>query len=226
MGELPLAVFGIDHHRTPVHLRERLALGADAQRALLAELTDQPGVSEAVVLSTCNRTECYLAGAPDRPHLVGLLAERSGLGADLLATQGYWHEGIGCIRHLFRVVSSLESLVVGEYQIAHQVKTAYDAALAARRTGPLLNPLFQRALAVGKEVRNATDIGKHKLSIASVAVDLAKQIHGEVGSARLLVVGAGEMAELAVKHLLVAGVRDLVVVNRSEERALEIAGAS
>lgn len=223
---LPFAVFGIDHHRTPVQMRERLALSGDALTAFLLELTRQPGVGEAVVLSTCNRTEFYLAGAPDRPHLVALLAERAGVMADTLGTHGYWHLGDQCVRHLFRVVSSLESLVIGENQIAHQVKTAYEQALAAQCTGAFLNPLFQRALAVGKDVRTTTDIGKHKLSIASVAVDLARHIHGDLGGARLLVIGAGEMAELAVKHLVGAGVRTLTIVNRSEERALEIAGAS
>lgn len=220
---LPFVVFGIDHHRTPVELREKLAVPTEGITKLLALLATTPGANEAVVLSTCNRLECYLAGTPDRQQVLNRLAEHQGVDAAMLETHAFWHPGMAGVRHLFRVVSGLESLVLGEYQIVHQVKTSYDLAHQARFTGAVLNPLFQRALSVAKEVRNNTGIGKYKLSVASVAVDLAKHIHGEVDRARLLVVGAGEIAELAVRYLLTAGVRELTIINRNEERAHALA---
>ena len=223
MGEPPLAVLGLDHHKSPVAVRERLAVASDALEPLLAALAAMPGVDEVVAISTCNRVELYLAGAPERDAVIALLGERRGVAPDELAEHCYWRQGGDCVRQLFRVISSLESLVIGEYQIVHQVKTAYEQALAAGRTGPLLNPLFQRALAVAKEVRNDTAIGRHKLSVASVAVDLARHIHGELDRARLLLIGAGEIAELAVTHLLSAGVREFSVINRSQERAVALA---
>jgi glutamyl-tRNA reductase len=201
---LPVVVFGIDHHRTPVELREKLAVPTEGMERLLTLLKDTPGVDEAAVLSTCNRLECYLAGTPDRQQLVSRLAEHHGIDATTLDAHAFWHPGMAGVRHLFRVASGLESLVLGEYQIVHQVKTGYDIAHQAKATGTVLNPLFQRALAVAKEVRNTTAIGKYKLSVASVAVDLAKHIHGEIARARLL---------------LSAGVRELTIVNRSAERA-------
>ncbi len=220
---LPFVVFGIDHHRTPVELREKLAVPTEGITKLLALLATTPGANEAVVLSTCNRLECYLAGTPDRQQVLNRLAEHQGVDAAMLESHAFWHPGMEGVRHLFRVVSGLESLVLGEYQIVHQVKTGYDLAHQGKFTGAVLNPLFQRALGVAKEVRNNTAIGKYKLSVASVAVDLAKHIHGEVNRARLLVVGAGEIAELAVRYLLTAGVRELTIINRSEERAHSLA---
>ncbi len=220
---LPFVVFGIDHHRTPVELREKLAVPTEGITKLLALLATTPGANEAVVLSTCNRLECYLAGTPDRQQVINRLAEHQGVDASMLEKHAFWHPGMAGVRHLFRVVSGLESLVLGEYQIVHQVKTGYDIAHQGKFTGAVLNPLFQRALGVAKDVRNNTAIGKYKLSVASVAVDLAKHIYGEVDRARLLVVGAGEIAELAVRYLLTAGVRELTIINRSEERAQALA---
>ena len=222
-AELPLVILGVDHHRTPVAVRERLAVPETALRGLLSTLSTLPGASEAVVLSTCNRLECYLAGSPDHAQVLRALAEHQGIDAAVVEANAYWLRGGAGVRHLFRVVSGLESLVIGEYQIVHQVKQAYDAAHNGRFTSGVLNPLFQRALGVGKEVRNQTAIGKHKLSVASVAVDLAKHIYGELDHARLLIVGAGEIAELAVKYLVAAGVREMSIVNRSEDRAQALA---
>jgi len=223
MPDLPIAVVGIDHHRTPIEVRERLAIPTERVEALLGELCRLPGCDEAVALSTCNRAEWYIGGAPDHERFISWLAERQGLPGEVIARHSYVLRGRDCVRHLFRVAASLESLVVGEYQIVHQMKSAYETAQRGRSTGPLLNPLFQRALAVAKEVRNSTAIGKHKLSIASVAVDLARHIHGDLATARLLVVGAGEIAELAVRYLIGGGVRTLSVINRSRERAQALA---
>jgi glutamyl-tRNA reductase len=220
---LPLVVFGVDHHRTPVEIREKLAVPPDSATKLLAALVTTPGASEAVVLSTCNRLECYLAGTPDRSQVLSRIAEHQGVDVGAIEAQAYWRTGIDGVRHVFRVISGLESLVLGEYQIVHQVKSSYEQALQARFTSSVLNSLFQRALSVAKDVRNQTAIGKHKLSVASIAVDLAKQIHGEVDRARLLVIGAGEIAELAVRYLMSAGARELTIVNRSEDHAQNLA---
>jgi glutamyl-tRNA reductase len=224
MVEPTVAVLGVDHHRTQLALRERMAVPNSELGDVLAAVAQLPGCTEAVCLSTCNRVEWYIAGTPSRDAVLSLMADRHGVDVGTLGAQAYWHERAACVRHLFRVVSSLESLVIGEYQIVHQVKRAYEEARLATSTGPLLNPLFQQALAVAKEVRNRTEIGRHKLSIASVAVDLARHIHGDLARARLLVVGAGEIAELAVRYLVDAGVRHLTLCNRSGERAQDMAG--
>jgi glutamyl-tRNA reductase len=156
--------------------------------------------------------------------VLAVLAEQREVEAEALDRQAYWHQGRDGVRHLFRVAGGLESQVLGEHQIVHQVKTAYEQALAARCTGPLLNPLFQRALGVAKEVRTQTALGRHQLSVASVAVDLARRIHGDLTKARLLVIGAGEVAELAMTAFADAGVGELSLINRTEERAAALAG--
>ena len=229
MANPPLAqgplvtVFGVDHHRTPVAVRERLALGAERVPELIGRLRELSPGGEAVVLSTCNRFECYFSGSHAMRKPAEVVAGIGGMDVDLVLNNGYIHHGTAGVRHLFRVASGLESLVLGEEQIVHQVKQAYETAHAAGWTGGLLNPLFQRALGVAKDVRTNTALSRHKLSIASVAVDLARQVHGELKRARLLVLGAGEMAELAVRYLHDQGVRSISIVNRSTERALALA---
>lgn len=223
MAELAVTILGVDHHRTPVAIRECLSAQGERLDQLLRDLTTRPGVDEVVVLSTCNRFELILAGRPDLDQVISLLAERSGVTPADLQEHRYLHHGAAAIRHCFRVVASLESLVLGEYQITHQVKEAYETAQRLGCTGSVLNPLLQRALSVGKEVRSQTAIGRHKLSVASVAVDLAAQILGDLGPTRLLVLGAGEIAELAVTHLQAAGVHRITICNRSEGRAVALA---
>ena len=234
MGELPpssgsliigpqVTVFGVDHHRTPVAVRERLAINAERLPALVGRLRDALPTGEAVVLSTCNRLECYIGGSHELRKPAEVLAEIGGLDVDTVVQHGYLYRGTAGVRHLFRVASGLESLVLGEEQIVHQVKQAYETAQAAGWTGGLLNPLFQRALGVAKDIRTNTALSRHKLSIASVAVDLARQVHGDLQRARLLVLGAGDMAELAVRYLHEHGVRSISIVNRNTERALALA---
>jgi glutamyl-tRNA reductase len=221
---LPLTVVGLDHHRTPVAVRERLALPPERVPAVIGELRARVGAGEAVVLSTCNRLECYLTGPHEPAGTAAILAGLGGLSVEAVLDHAYIHRGTESVRHLFRVASGLESLVIGEEQIIAQVKQAYETAHASGWTGTLLNPLFQRALGVAKDVRTNTALAKHKLSVASVAVDLARQIHGDLARARLLILGAGEMAELAVRYLVDHGVRQISVVNRSQERALDLVG--
>lgn len=216
---LPVAVVGIDHHRTPVAVRERLAVAPEAVAAVVAAIQQVCACGEVVVLSTCNRLELYLGGTTDPWPALQLLAERREVDPEALRAGCYQHTGVAAVQHLFRVVSGIESMVLGEEQIVHQVKQAYEAGHAANHTGAQLNPLFQRALALAKEVRTQTGISRHKLSTASVAVDLARQIHGDLSDARLLLVGAGDIAELSARYLVEAGVRHLGVVNRTAERA-------
>jgi glutamyl-tRNA reductase len=213
-----LAAIGLDHRQAAVELRERLATAA-GDPGFIQALRELPGASEVVVVSTCNRCVCWLAGAPDRSQAVALIADRAGLRPEAIAPLLGWHTGIDAARHLFRIGGGLESMVLGEAEIVGQIKRAYEAAHAAGSTGAVLNPLFQRALAAAKEVRTRTGIGDHRLSIASVAVDLARQVHGDLAKAGLLVVGAGEIAELTVRYLSAAGVGRITVLNRSPERA-------
>lgn len=220
----PVLSWGVDHHRTPVELRERLAVAATDPLTLAMQLRQLPGASECVVVSTCNRLEIYLSGTVDRARVEAALAERAGVATSALAGQAFSHQGAAAARHLFRVVAGLESMVLGEAEVAGQVRRSYDGARTAGLAGGILNPLFQRALACGKDVRTSTGLGDHKLSVASQAVDLAKQVHGDLASARLLLVGAGETAELAARYLMTAGVRSITVINRSLERAQELAG--
>ncbi len=218
-----LLVFGLDHHRTPVAVRERLAVGAERLPLIVNGLRERLGVDEAVVLSTCNRLECYLVGQAAIDRLASTIGELHGIDQATLRTHAYLHQGRAAARHLFRVASGLESLVLGEEQIVGQVKQAYESSHAAGGTGTTLNPLFQRALGVAKEVRTTTALSRHKLSVSSIAVDLARQIQGDLANARLLVLGAGEMAELTVRYLVEHGVRTIGIVNRNQERAMGLA---
>jgi glutamyl-tRNA reductase len=215
----PLAMFGIDHHRAAVAVRERVAVAETDVPLMVERLRSLPGVTETAVLSTCNRMEIYLAGAPAEEQVLAAIAAWRGLDPAELAAVRIWRQGTACAKHLFRVASGLESLVLGEDQIQRQLKDAYERSRACGGTGTNLNLLFQRALAVGKEVRTDTGIGRHKLSVASVAVDLARHVLGDLSRTRLLMVGAGEMAELVLTYLLSGGVRGFSVVNRKRERA-------
>jgi glutamyl-tRNA reductase len=219
----PVLAWGVDHHRSPVALRERLAVAATDAVALASLLRQLPGAAECVVVSTCNRLEIYLGGPVERTRVDATLAEQAGVAPEELSSHAFSHHGEAAARHLFRVTSGLESMVLGEAEISGQVRRAYDTARTAGLAGNLLNPLFQRALACGKDVRATTGLGDHKLSVASLSVDLAKQVHGDLATARLLLVGAGETTELAAHYLTAAGVRTVTVINRSSQRASELA---
>lgn len=208
---------GASHKTCPVELRERLAARAGSALAVLKA----KGVGEAVVLSTCNRFEVYAAGEDGlRGAALRCLEELAG-GA--LGAAAYELEGADAVRHLFRVASGLDSLVVGEGEILGQVRDAYEGAREAKMTGKLLNVLFQRALFVGKKVRTATGVGVGHVSVASVAVDLAERIFGSLREREVLILGAGEMAELTSKHLASCKIGSLLVANRTAERAKELA---
>ena len=217
---MAVIVLGVSHHGAPLDVRERLAFRSVEVLPTLARLRDQAGAREGVLLSTCNRTELYLVDGSGDGVREGwaLLSER--LGADA-SGYGYVRRDREAAAHLFRVASGMDSLVVGEAQIHGQVRDAWEASRAA--SGTILNRLFQSALLVGGRVRSETTLGHGALSVSTAAVQLAKKIFGGLAGRRAMVLGAGEMAELALASLQQEGVRAAIVANRTYERATELA---
>jgi glutamyl-tRNA reductase len=227
-----LKVIGLSHHTAPVEVRERFVFdAAEGERALQAVTHGE--AAEAVLLSTCNRTELYLGlgegASPD--GAVEVLAQHARISVEDARRYLYTFEERRGVEHLFRVVSSLDSMILGEPQIQGQVKTAYERAVSAgngtadggRVVGPLLSRLFQHALAVGGKVRSETHLGTGAASIPSAAVELARKIFGPLKGLSALVLGAGEMSELSLECLLGEGARGTVVASRTEERARALA---
>jgi glutamyl-tRNA reductase len=213
-------VLGVSHHGAPVDVRERLAFRPHEVIPSLERLRDDVGVREGVLLSTCNRTELYLVEGDSESVAAGwrLLGER--LGAEA-SGYGYVRRDREAAAHLFRVASGMDSMVVGEAQIHGQVRDAWEASRPV--SGAVLNRLFQSALLVGGRVRSETRLGHGALSVSSAAVQLAKKIFGALSGRRAMVLGAGEMAELALASLQQEGVRAAVVANRTFERAVVLA---
>jgi glutamyl-tRNA reductase len=219
-----LVVVGVSHRTAPIEVRERFAYGASEALPALGTVRERAGAREAVLLSTCNRTEFYLVegereGQPDvRPTVAALLGQR--LGADAAPFLYAWRdrEAVG---HLFRVASGLDSMILGEAQIHGQVREAWEQSRS--HSGAVLNRLFQTALLVGSRVRDETAIGRGAASVSSAAVQLAKKIFGSLQGRRAMVLGAGEMAELALECLVREGVRAAIVANRTYDRAAELA---
>ncbi|MGQ0658540.1 MAG: glutamyl-tRNA reductase [Chromatiales bacterium] len=221
---MPLTVVGINHKSAPVAIRERVAFGPAALPQALRDLRACPGVLEAAILSTCNRTELYCnLDTPANDRAVAWLLAQPALGATELSPYLYRLLEQEAVRHLLRVACGLDSMVVGEPQILGQLKDAYHSARAAGAVGRLLNKLFQHAFFVAKKVRTDTAIGSSPVSVAFAAVRLAQQIHGDLADKTALLIGAGEMIELAANHLQAKGLRRLLVANRSLERAQGIA---
>jgi len=230
-----IVVVGLSHKTAPIEVRERLAVGGEALPALLERLVAHPAISEAVVLSTCNRVEVYSAprlpapgsGASDQAvemdALHAIVSALCAIGGDGVRPHLAGARGADAVLHLFRVACSLDSLVVGEPQILGQLRDAIDAAREAGTVGARLGQAMHRALKVGRRVRAETAIGAGQVSVSSVAIDLARQIFGDLSGHSALLVGAGEMAEAASRLLVRAGA-GLTVVNRSPERAAALAG--
>jgi glutamyl-tRNA reductase len=216
-------VTGLNHRHAPVELREQVAFTADDLPAALSSLRQAPHVREAMILSTCNRVELLVAYGEQSPDLSEFLVQRFPVSAEELRAHLYTYRDADAVRHLFRVGSSLDSMVVGEPQILGQVKEAFAASRAAGTVGPELERLMQAALSIAKRVRSETKIGASSVSIASVAVDLALKIFGSLQGKRVLLVGAGKMGELAARHLLSHGASSITVANRTEERAERLA---
>ncbi len=227
-----LLALGVSHKTAPVALRERLAFTESEAVAFAARLTSREGgatgqVSEAVAISTCNRTEVYLVvGDPVQAEsdVLGLLAKRARIRLTELAEAIYSPRNCDAARHLFRVTAAVEAMVVGEAEIQGQVRRAYEAAMAAGCTGPLTNRLFQAALTTGKRVRSETGIGARRVSVPSVAVALARDVLGEDLERRhVVILGAGETSELTAQALADQGAGTIFVANRHADRALSLA---
>ena len=221
---MPLFTLGISHATAPVHIRERLSFTPDQAAAALGALTALPGVAEAAILSTCNRTEIYADLADGAGPALGewLARERSADDPDV-RVRFYSHSGDAAARHLFRVACGLDSQILGEPQILGQIKDAYELAQGRGAAGNRLHGLFQFAFAVAKQVRTDTHIGDNPVSVAYAAVRLTRQIFSNYAGLTVLLIGAGETIELAARHLQEQGVRRMVIANRTVSRARELA---
>jgi glutamyl-tRNA reductase len=221
-----LLALGASHKTAPLAMRERIALTEGGAEPLLRELTEHPAIGEAVVLSTCNRTELYLVvdnAVEGESAALALLARRADMRPSELLDGMYSLRNCDAARHLYRVTGGLESMIVGEAEVQGQVKRAYEVALAARTTGPMTNKLFRAALATGKRVRTETKIARGRASVASVAVDAAREAVGDLAERHVLIIGAGETAELTAQALHDHGVSTMFIANRRRERATVLA---
>ena len=221
-----LLALGVSHNTAPVALRERLALTDRASTRFLQELVSHDEISEAVAISTCNRTEIYLVTSDAvraEGELLGKLAHGAGIRPTELAAVVYSPRNCDAARQLYRVTAGLDSMIIGEAEVQGQVKRAYEAALAAGTTGPLTNRLFGAALQAGKRVRSETGISRERVSVPTVAVDLAREVVGDLAARSVVIIGAGETAELTARALADQGVRTVFVANRHADRARSLA---
>jgi len=220
---MTLILLGINHKTAPIELRERVAIPRESLAGAAVSLTAVEGVSEALILSTCNRVEILTAVETDGADIAGFLHRHFSIEPGQLLPHLYVYRDREAVLHLFRVAASLDSMVVGEPQILGQVKEAYTVAREAGTVAAQLEPLMQSAFAAAKKVRSETEIGSSTVSIASVAVDLAQKIFGSLTGKTVFLVGAGKMSELAARHLIRNGAGRVLVTNRTEERAVKMA---
>jgi len=223
---MKLLVIGLNHKTADVDVREKVAFAGEKLEPALNELTGLDGISEAIVLSTCNRVEIY-ANVEDPAEaekaVKDFIARFHGVEREALDRSLFVHTGDDAVRHVFRVASSLDSMVVGEPQILGQLKDAFDAALERKKTGVFLNRLMKKAISVAKRVRTETRIAENAVSISFAAVELARKIFDDLSTKSAMLLGAGEMAELAARHLINAGVKSMCVANRTYSRCVELA---
>ena len=221
-----LLSLGVSHKTAPVEVRERVALGETEAERLLTELTARDEVQEAVAISTCNRTEFYLVTTDPvqaEADVLARLATRAGIRPTELAGIVYTPRNCDAARQLYRVASGLESMIVGEAEVQGQVRRAYELALAAGTTGPLTNRLFRAALEAGKRVRTQTGIGRARVSVSTVAVELARETVGDLAERSVIVIGAGETSERTAQALADQGVTTIFIANRHADRARALA---
>ncbi len=210
----------MNHKTAPIALREKIAIGRDELAETTRALAATPGVTECMIVSTCNRVELLaVAGGRRMCRSPSFLSRHFGIDAALLAPHLYEYRDKEAVSHLFRMAASLDSMVVGEPQILGQVKEAFAVARAAGTVSGQLEHLLQSAFAAAKKARSETGIGSNSVSIASVAVDLARKIFGSLQGRTVFLVGAGKMSELAARHLLQQGAGAILVSNRTAERA-------
>ncbi len=222
---MKIAILGLNHKTSPVEIRERLAFSS-SRLAEAFNLLKSLSVEESVILSTCNRVEVYIATNGSRNSkdiLFKFLKEFHDYDLTSFENGLYFYSEPESIEHLFSVASGLDSMVVGESEITGQVKSAYEVARQLKMTNKILNPLFQAAFNVAKEVRTKTTIGKGGVSVASVACELAKRIFEDLSEKAIMILGAGKMGESTARYLISRGLKSILVSNRSYERALELA---
>jgi glutamyl-tRNA reductase len=221
---MTLVAYGINHATAPIDLREKVSFGNDVVSDALSELKHQNGIHEAAILSTCNRTEIYCSVDQDNSHNpIDWLHNFHGMKQGLLRPFLYKHPDENAVRHVLRVASGLDSMILGEPQVLGQLKDAYQKAINAGSIGHQLNRLFQHSFHVAKEVRSNTAIGNHPVSVAYAAVRLAQQIFGDLNNQTALLIGAGETIELAARHLHENGLRTMIIANRTLERSQRLA---
>jgi glutamyl-tRNA reductase len=220
---MTLVLIGVNHKTAPIEVRERIAISREDLPEVTRALAETPGVTECMIVSTCNRVELLAAVESADADLTGFLHRHFGLDPALLAPHIYREIDQDAVRHLFRVAASLDSMVVGEPQILGQVKEAFVVARASGTVAGQLEHLLQSAFAAAKKVRTETEIGSNSVSIASVAVDLARKIFGSLQGRTVFLVGAGKMSELAARHLVQQGAGAILVSNRTQERARRMA---
>ncbi len=215
-------VLGLNHKTAPVALREKVAFNENRLVAALRTLRQESGVAEVVILSTCNRTEVYWAGTASGADLSQWLEQHHGNNLDI-ASSLYVHQDRLAVEHAFSVASGLDSMVLGEAQILGQLKDAYRVAHETGSTGPWLNKLFQAAFSAAKRVRSETQIGANAVSLASATVSLARRMYANLSDHTALMIGAGEMIALTARHFAGAGVKHMVIANRTLSRAQSLA---
>lgn len=221
---MALLAFGLNHTTAPLEVREKVTFGEDALAEALTDLTGDTGVDEAAILSTCNRTEIYCnLAAANQDWPIDWFSDYHGCRKNELHNYIYTHPDAGAVKHVLRVASGLDSMVVGEPQVLGQMKRAYRTAKETGSIGKTLNRLFQHSFKVAKDVRSNTMVGNHPVSVAYAAVRLAKQIFGDLSKQTVLLIGAGETMELAAKHLRESGLHKMIVANRTLERAHSLA---
>ena len=220
---MSLILLGINHKTAPIELRERVAIPRERLADAARSLSNVSGVTEAMILSTCNRVEILTAADSANVDIADFLHTHLSIDPALLRPHIYEYRDREAVRHLFRVAASLDSMVVGESQILGQVKDAYTVAREAGTVLHQLDPLLQSAFAAAKKIRTETEIGSTTVSIASVAVDLAQKIFGSLNGKTVFLVGAGKMSELAARHLVRSGAGTILVTNRTQERAERMA---
>jgi glutamyl-tRNA reductase len=216
-------ILGINHKTAPVALREKVAFSEDRLVSALRTLREELGVAEALILSTCNRTEVYWSGTTSGSELSQWLERHHGNNLDLAASL-YIHQESRAIEHTFSVASGLDSMVLGEVQILGQLKDAYRIAQESGSTGPILNKLFQAAFSAAKRVRTETRIGANAVSLASATVSLARRVYEDLSAHNVLMVGAGDMNALTARHFMSAGIKRMAIANRTLARAQALAG--
>jgi glutamyl-tRNA reductase len=230
MGRImDIVCIGLNHETAPVEVRERLALKGDSLQEALRWLKRQPAIQETVVLATCNRVEIYLVteqgSGQVEPIIRNYLTDRCGIEEADWERLHYRHGYHKAITHLFRVASGMDSMVIGEPQITGQVKDAYREAVHQKAVGTILNRLFHRSFHVSKRVRTETELAARAVSVSYVAVELARKIFGDLSDRLVLLAGAGEMAELAARHLAANGIGRIFVASRTLENARRLAAA-